>query len=106
MHIDVNNMDGFKKKQKQLRHIAKISNIIREKYKKIKFNKFSTEEAAQNVLKPVVVPLQKLVEITENKTHHIVKPETKYQDNVDEYGNASFKSTVSRFGIRIDHSKV
>ena len=35
--------------------------------------------------------------ITENKTHHIVKPEIKYQDDVDKYRDVSFKSTVSRF---------
>ena len=86
-------MNVLKKKEEQLKHFAKISNIIREKYKNIKFNTFSDEETAQNVLKPVVVPLQQLVEITENKNKKIILKIQYCED--DGYEDMSFKSTKS-----------
>ena len=54
-------------KKQQLRQIARLSDVIREKYNSIKLNKMTTEEIAKEVLEPVVVPLKKLVDISENK---------------------------------------
>lgn len=63
----------------QLNCITKLSDIIREKYKKIKYNKMTSDETAVNVFKPVVEPLQKLIDLTESKEFYNVKDEPKIE---------------------------
>ena len=55
---------GRSKKQQ----ISKLSDIIHAKYKKIRYNKTSSKDKINKVFKPVVEPLKKLVEISNDKT--------------------------------------
>ena len=54
-------MNNLEKERKRLQELAKISDIIRKKYKHIKSNKVDTERNLDEIFKPVVVPLKKLV---------------------------------------------
>ena len=51
-----------------LEQIAKLSDIIRQKYKRIKYNKTADEDNVKKIFKPVVEPLEKLINISNDKT--------------------------------------
>ena len=88
----------------QLQQITKLSDIIRAKYKKIKYNKITSEDKVNKVFKPVVEPLKQLVEISNDKTkqeNEKVKQENNelknqlifknYYDQDSNYSNNLFK---------------
>lgn len=68
--------DNFKKETNLLQHIAQASNAIRRKHKLIKSGRETTEKALSEVLKPVVTPLEKLVNQSVMKE---MKPEMKVE---------------------------
>lgn len=96
------------KKRNQLEEIAKLSDIIRNKYKQIKYNKISSEDNAKDVFRPVVEPLQKLIDISnhvkvknEQKNYKIKKQEDALlykndYDNDSDYNNFTFKSVDNK----------
>ena len=100
------------KEKSRLQQIAKLSDIIRNKYKQIKYNKISDEDDVKKVFKPVIEPLQKLVDISNDKTQQSnveiklendkIKQENDmlknnlyfkhYYDQDSDYNNATFKT--------------
>ena len=87
--------DNLQEEKKRLEQIAKFSNIIREKHKLLKANKVTSDEAVNDLFKPIVLPLKKLVDISENDeekvfTKKIKLDKTIKHDNIDN----SFKSAI------------
>ena len=96
------NMDDQEKKR--LQQIANLSDVIRRKHKILKSQKVSSEEATNEMLKPVIAPLKKLIDISENegipakriKLEKSVKKDDKYE-SFDNYTNDSDKNKYYSF---------
>ena len=55
------------KEKSQLQEIAKLSDIIRKKYERIRYNKISVEDNVKKFFKPVVDPLEKFLDTSNDK---------------------------------------
>ncbi|XP_015118941.1 uncharacterized protein LOC107042416 [Diachasma alloeum] len=61
--------ESFKKETNTLQNITQASDAIRRKHKMIKLGRETTEKAMSEVLKPVITPLEKLVDQTKERSH-------------------------------------
>ncbi|XP_015124944.1 uncharacterized protein LOC107046755 [Diachasma alloeum] len=61
--------ENFKKETNVLRNITQASDAIRRKHKMIKLGRESTEKAVSEVFKPIITPLEKLVDQTKEPSH-------------------------------------
>ena len=77
----------------QLQEIAKLSDIIRKKYERIKYNKFSVENNVKQIFKPVVDPLEKLIDIS-NDTIKKENVKVKQENNQIKHENDSPNSRL------------
>lgn len=89
------------KKTNILRRIASVSDAIRRKHKMLKLGKMTTEKAMSEIFKPVMNPLEKLVDQSvkqesatkkEPNNESSVKKEDEYIDNEDDEFERSFQT--------------
>ena len=66
-------MSKFHKEKEVLRQIAKASEVIRRKHQMLKMGKEAAEQMMSETFKPIVIPLQKLVDISNPPTKIEVK---------------------------------
>ena len=81
----------MEKQKSQWQQIVELSDIIRAKYKKIKYNKLSSEKNVNEIFKPVVEPLKKLVDISNYKIKQD-NEKLKQKNKKIERENKSFKN--------------
>lgn len=67
-------MANFKEEKNILRQIAKSREAIRRKHKLLKQDEASFEKAIDETFKPIVYPLEKLVDATKMKTRENIEP--------------------------------
>ena len=72
----------FHKEKKVLRQIAKISDAIRRKHRMLKLGKEDAENMLSETYKPIVTPLEKLVNMSDIPVEH--KIETKFEKHKED----------------------
>ena len=78
-----------------LRQIAKASEVIRRKHRMLKLGKEAAEQMMSETFKPIVMPLQKLVDISNPPTKIEVKENAPKKKGEEEDENASFMTADS-----------
>lgn len=77
-------MDAFKEEKKILQQLEKTRDVIRRKHMLLKQGQASMEKTLGKTFKPIVDPLEKLVNIAKTKSNHTIKHE-----NLNDVNNAS-----------------
>ena len=86
--------DNLQQEKKRLEQIAKFSDIIRAKHRLLKANKVSSDEAVNDLFKPIVLPLKKLVDISENDEKGFAK-KIKLDKSIKDDNDYSFKNIIN-----------
>ncbi|XP_015119299.1 uncharacterized protein LOC107042667 [Diachasma alloeum] len=104
--------DNLKKETDILRNITQASNAIRRKHKMIKLGRETTERAMSEVFKPVITPLEKLVDqsVMKEPLHKIKKEKTfsapiRMKKDEDDDDDSEYKTLVDfPFSMEEAHS--
>ena len=93
----------FHKEKEVLRQIAKASDAIRRKHRMLKIGKEDAENMLSETFRPIVTPLEKLVNLSNIPVEH--KIETKFekheQDKEEEEKEEEKKTIMKYFSLQL-----